>query len=121
MDKRQQRREQILKEMAGIECMEKGRLTPEYRESVREGQKVLLGPYYKHQCWEGGHNKSRRVPVEDAEALGQAVEGYQRFTALAQEYADLTIAMTREQTSGTRSKKKPSLRSRRSSRRPKLS
>ena len=121
MDKRQHRREQILREMAAIEHMEKGRLTPEYRQSTRQGKRVQLGPYYKHQCWENGANKSRRVPAEEAPALEQAVDGYQRFTALAREYAELTIAMTRERTAGVRSKKKPNSRSRRFSARPQRS
>ncbi len=107
MDKRQKRREDILREMAGIERMEKGRLTPEYRETEREGRKIRLGPYYKHQCWIDGANQSRRVPAEEAEALSEAVDGYQRFKELSEEYAELTVAMTQEQTAGSGRKKKP--------------
>ena len=107
MNKRQKRREEILKEMAGIERMEKGRLTPEYREIEREGKKIRRGPYYKHQCWVNGANQSRRVRVEEAEALSEAVDGYHRFKELAEEYAELTIAITHEKAAGSGSKKKP--------------
>ena len=107
MNKLQKRREQILQEMAGIQQMEKGRLTPEYREGMQDGKRVKLGPYYKHQCWEDGRNRSRRVPAQEAESLREAVEGYHHFRDLADEYAELTIQMTRQQTDRSGSKKKP--------------
>jgi hypothetical protein len=100
------RRKQVLKRMAQIDCMEKGRLTEEYRERYRDGQTVRLGPYYKHQRWEDGRNVSRRVPTTEAEPLRKAVEGYHEFEALADEYAQITIEMTR-QTKNDDSKKKP--------------
>ncbi len=53
------RRKQILKQMAQIECMEKGQLTEEFRERLREGEVVRLGPYHKHQRWEDGRNRAR--------------------------------------------------------------
>jgi hypothetical protein len=107
MSRQQKRRERILREIAGIDRMEKGRLTAEYRESIRGGKTVRQGPYYKHQCWEDGRNLSRRVPAEEAEALREAVEGYHAFKELSAEYADLTIQMTRKQTGVPRGKKKP--------------
>jgi hypothetical protein len=107
MSRSQKRRQQILQEMAGIEQMEKGRLSAEYRESIRDGQRVKLGPYYKHQCWEDGQNRSRRVPAEQAEQLREAVEGYHQFRQLADEYVELTIQMTRQQAQGSQGKKKP--------------
>jgi len=106
MNKQQKRRKQILQEMAGIDRMEKGRLTAEYRESVREGKSIRKGPYYKHQCWEAGRNISRRVPVEEAGDLREAVEGYHQFRHLSDEYAELTIQNTRKQTGAPRCKKK---------------
>ena len=102
-----QRREKILAEMAQIERMERGKLTAEYRERAREGQTVVLGPYYKYQCWQDGRNVSRRVPAEEAEALQEAVDGYHHFRDLADEYAELTIQITRERTDRSRAKKKP--------------
>jgi hypothetical protein len=107
MKSKERRRRQILKEMAQIDCMEKGRLTAEYRQSVREGKAVELGPYYKHQRWENGRNLSRRVPAGEAQRLRKAVESYHRFQTLASEYAELTIDMTRQAAATQRSKKKP--------------
>ena len=107
--KHEKRRRQILKEMANLTCMEKGSLTEEYRESHKDGKKVRLGPYYKHQRWEAGRNVSRRVPVVEAEKTKKAVDGYHRFEKLAKEYADITIEMTRQATENDDSKRKPRL------------
>ncbi len=101
----QDRRRQILDQMAQIECMEKGRLSEEYREKHKDGERVRLGPYYKHQCWENGRNASRRVPAAEVEELRDAVDGYHRFRELADEYVEVTVEMTRE--SGDEGKKKP--------------
>ena len=105
MKKQQRRKDQILQEMAGIERMEKGRLTAEFRESTQDGKVVKRGPYYKHQCWDQGHNLSRRVPAKDAPDLQEAVEGYHHFKQLSEEYADLTIEMTRTQAGVPKGKK----------------
>jgi len=102
----QNRRQQILVEMAQIDHMEKGRLTEEYRDTYKDGKPVKLGPYYKYQRWEDGKNVSRRVPAVQAEELRQAVEGYHRFKALAEEYAELTVKQTHAE-SGDAGKKKP--------------
>ncbi len=99
------KRKQILKQMARISCMEKGKLNEEYRERTRDGQIVRLGPYYKHQRWEDGHNVSRRVPATQVEELRKAVEGYHEFEDLAKEYTQTTIAMTRHTDSEERKKK----------------
>ena len=102
----QNRRQQILVEMAQISTMEKGRLTEEYRESYKDGKPIKLGPYYKYQRWEDGKNISRRIPTAQVEELRLAVEDYHRFRALADEYAELTVLATRA-ASTTQSKKKP--------------
>ena len=92
----QEKRRQILEQMAKIECMEKGRLSEEYRETHKDGKMVRLGPYYKHQCWEDGRNASRRVPAAEVERLREGVDGYHRFRELADEFVVATVEMTRE-------------------------
>jgi len=86
--------------------MEKGTLTAEYRERIKDGKTVHLGPYYKHQAWDDGRNVSRRIPVADAESINKAVDGYHEFQRLSDEYARITIEMTRESKTDS-SKKKP--------------
>lgn len=93
----QEKREQILKQMAQIDSMAKGSMNAEFRETTKKnGEKVQLGPYYKHQRWENGRNVTRRVPASEAEQLQKAVDGYHRFRQLADEYAEVTVAMTQE-------------------------
>lgn len=91
-----QQRRDLLREMSLIERMEFGSLTEEYREAKGGGETVRNGPYYKHQRWEDGRNRSRRVPAEEAEALREAVEGRQRFESLSAEFVELTVASTRK-------------------------
>ncbi len=105
--KPQERRAQILQEIARIDRMERGRLTAEYRETVRNGKTVRTGPYFKHQRWEDGRNQSRRVPAAQAEQLRSDVEAYHHFETLSREYAQITIEMTREADTSDDTKKKP--------------
>jgi len=96
-EKSAQQRRNLLQEMSLIERMEFGSLAEEYRETTGTGgQTERKGPYFKHQKWEDGHNRSRRVPAEEAEALRQALEGRQRFESLSAEFVELTVASTRK-------------------------
>ncbi|MCK5132946.1 MAG: hypothetical protein KAR40_12435 [Candidatus Sabulitectum sp.] len=93
----QEKRKQILKQMAQIDSMAKGSMNAEYRETIKKnGEKVQLGPYYKYQRWENGRNVTRRVPAEEAEQLKKAVDGYHRFLELADEFVAITVEMTKE-------------------------
>ena len=89
----QARRQTVLEQMARITHMERGRLSAEYRPG--SGGSKERGPYYKHQVWEKGRNVSRRVVAEQAAALQEAIEGYERFEQLADDYVEATVAMTR--------------------------
>ena|SRR5438067_2075030 len=88
------KREQILQEMETIGRMAYGSLQSETRPSKR-GPGQQRGPYYKHQVWEDGQNVTRRIPVEEADDLAQAIEGRKRFEKLAQDYIDTTVALTK--------------------------
>lgn len=82
--------------MSLIERMEFGSLAEEYRVVAgTDGQTARLGPYFKHQEWLNGRNHSRRVPVQEAKDLSQALEGRQRFESLSAEFIELTVASTR--------------------------
>jgi hypothetical protein len=89
-------RQELLLEMARIERMETGSLSEEYREVPGSGgPPQRQGPYFKHQAWVSGRNRSRRVPASEAPALREAVEGRQRFESLSAEFIELTVAATR--------------------------
>ena len=91
----QQRRE-LLRKMSLIDRMEFGSLAEEYRDTAgTDGQTVRNGPYFKHQVWEDGRNRSRRVPAQEAKELREALEGRQSFESLSAEFIELTVASTR--------------------------
>ena len=76
--------------------MERGTLTEDYRvRADGQGGKVKSGPYFKHQIWEGGGNKSRRVPSEEAPQLRQDIENYKRFSELSDSYVKIAIEHSR--------------------------
>ena len=59
------------------------------------GGKVKVGPYFKHQIWEAGGNRSRRVPSEETPQLRQDIENYKRFAELSDSYVNLAIERSR--------------------------
>ena len=63
----------ILQQIADIQSMERGKLS-----IIKEG---ASGPFYKLQAREKGKNLTRYVPREQAPAVQEAIEGYQRFEA----------------------------------------
>ena len=79
----------ILKQMAQIRRMERGKLC-----QMRQGPS---GPYYSHQTWEKGCNVVRYVPCHRVPFLQSAIAGYQDYLKLTQAYADLIIARTRQE------------------------
>jgi hypothetical protein len=78
---------QILEKIAQITEMERGTLCPMKRKNKT---------YYNHQIWQKGGNTSRYVPAHKVSHLKKALQNYQRFQVLSQQYADLIIAKTRE-------------------------
>ena len=79
----------VLRDIAQIQHMERGALSV-----IRQGPD---GPYYNHQCYEGGRNVSRYVPSSEVSEIREAIEGYHRFQELAQQYAQLVVEKTRAQ------------------------
>ena len=71
--------------MACIERMERGKLC-----------QMTGRPHYNLQVWRNGKNEVRYVRQEEVQALQEAIDGYNRYMALAQQYADLIIARTRQ-------------------------
>ena len=82
--------------------MERGKLTV-----MREGPE---GPYYKHQAWENGQNLSRYVSRDQAAAVQEAIDGYQKFQELTEQYAQAVIDKTRAELAAHSKKKTYHLR-----------
>jgi hypothetical protein len=52
-------------------------------------------PHYNHQTWQDGRNVVRYVPAEEVSSLQEAIDCYNLFTRLAEQYADEIIRQTR--------------------------
>lgn len=76
--------EQILRDIAKIQTMERGTLCP-----------MKGGAYFNHQTWQQGRNHVRYVPQADVPAVRKAIAGYRRFLLLTQQYADIIIQRSR--------------------------
>ena len=83
--------------------MERGKLSV-----IRESPS---GPFYKLQARENGRNRTRYVPRDQAPAVQEAIEGYQRFEALSEQYARLVIDKTRAEIAASSKKTNPRPRS----------
>ena len=82
--------ERLLAEMASIGRMCRGKVS--VRRQGKSG-----GEYFVLQCWRGGGNQCRYVHPARRAAYEQACEGYRRFMALAESYADIVIARTEKE------------------------
>ena len=108
------KRQQILQEMEQIQSMELGSIQEESRPSQHNPDQTV-GPYFKHQVWESGRNRTRRIPAEQVAPLVQAIGSRKRFEQLAGEFIDTTVAMTRAQGSPLAESKKNATSSKRPS------
>lgn len=84
--KQTRRIQRLLEQMACIERMERGKICP-----------MTGRPHYNHQTWAEGRNVVRYVPAEDVASLQEAIDGYNLFRKLAEEYADEIIRRTRQE------------------------
>ena len=84
--------QRLLAEMASIGRMCRGKVS--VRRQGKSG-----GEYFVLQCWHGGGNQCRYVHPARRAAYEQACEGYRRFMALAEAYADIVIARTERELS----------------------
>ena len=89
----------LLKQISDITTMQRGKLTEEYRtRPAKSGTDAIrLGPYFKLQAWENGHNVSRRVPVSEVPTLKEDLANFERFNQLTSELAEEIITRTRAQ------------------------
>ncbi len=87
--------QRLLERMAAIERMERGKICP-----------MAGRPHYNHQTWQDGRNIVRYVPEDERAALQQAIDGYNLFRTLADEYVDEIIRRTRLERANNRKRKK---------------
>lgn len=76
----------LLERMARIARMERGKL-------CRMGDR----PHYNHQTWQDGRNVVRYVPAGEMGFLQEAIDGYEQFKTLAEQYATEVIKQTQRE------------------------
>lgn len=91
----EQQREQTLEQMRSIDRLRRGFLSRQFFKRKRGSETVMQGPYFVLQSFLNGKKRSERVPAAAATAVGQQVENYQRFQALAERFVQLTEQITR--------------------------
>ena len=79
--------ESLIEQILQIQRMEHASLS-----IIRQGPN---GPYYNLNSWEGGQNQCRYLPQEKVPAVQQAIQGYQKYQQLTQQYAEQVIEQTR--------------------------
>jgi hypothetical protein len=93
--------QQLLAQIIAIEHMETGKLST----YTPPGRSADSGPYYKLQSWINGKNQTRHVRPEELPALKEALEGYQHYKQLTEQYAQKVIQRTRQELSANVKKK----------------
>ncbi len=93
----------LLQEAAQIPRLERGKLS-----IIGEGPN---GPYYNHQHRVHGRNVSRYIPREQVPAIQEAIDGYQRFHSLIEQYVDRVVEETRSGIAANSKKKTLRLKS----------
>jgi hypothetical protein len=89
------RRDQILMEMQSIREMIRGKISMQSMKRIgADGSVTVRGPYAVFQRWLDGENQSQRIPKDELPAIAKAVDGYQLFVQLADEFASLTEVLT---------------------------
>ena len=80
-----ERQEEILREMASIQLMARGKL-------CAMGASKAGKTFYSHQSWRNGRNVTTYVPADKVEHVRAATAGYRRFMELVEEYVDIMEA-----------------------------
>jgi hypothetical protein len=93
-------REQILREIAAMTTLERGKLCAMQAKSGRT--------YHNLQFWSGGRNRCEYVAQDQVGAVREAVDNYGRYRELTEEYAALAERQTREARTAGGAKKKAS-------------
>ena len=105
------RRDEIISEIQSIRELIRGKISLQsLKRTAADGSVKERGPYAIFQRWLDGRNHSQRISKEDLPAMARAVDGYQRFVALTDEFASLTETLTQRNS--------PLLPSKKNSRKP---
>lgn len=116
-----QKRSGLLDQMAGLDRMERGRLSEQFLKGQKDGQPVTWGPYYVLQRRLGQQIVKERVPLERVPTIQADIQRHEEFQKLADRYAEITEEMTHLEDTDPELKKKSSPTKPISSKKPKRS
>jgi hypothetical protein len=122
LDALRKRREEILKELAGLEQIRRGSVTQQYFEGTRkDGTKTRRGPYPLLTFKEKGKTVSRRIKDSQVESVYESqIQGFRRFQELTGELVGIgeqisDLALSEQGVKKTSKRKSRSKRTRKSS------
>ena len=87
----------LLQQAAQIIRLERGNLS-----IIRESPN---GAFYNHQSRKNGKNVSRYIPRDQVPAVREAIDGYQKFASLIEQYVDQMVEKTRSDIAADSKKK----------------
>lgn len=96
-------RKSALDELALLTSIELGTLSEFHRiKPATDGSSaVRSGPYFKHQRWENGRNRSTYIPSDQVESLRQDLENGKRFQQITADLAAAAIQQSRARRSAS--------------------
>lgn len=103
----QERREQILRDMAGLDRLRRGSFSRQFFGGRSAASPTRQGPYFVLQGYLQGRKFSERIPAAQAPQTETLVANYKHFQALAEAFITVTDQITRRAASGGDAKKKP--------------
>ena len=90
MATRQERKFELLDEIAQIGSMRRGQLSEQFYEKANaKGERVRTGPYYVWQAWVKGKKRSIRIPKNEVDAVRRELDAHKRYKLLCEELADV--------------------------------
>ena len=87
----QNRRDEIIKELASLPPMRKGSVIPQWLQTVRkDGSKTKRGPYLVYSYKDKNKTISKRVPRQQEELYRKQIQAFRRFQKLSAELVEIS-------------------------------
>ncbi|MCX7048802.1 MAG: hypothetical protein NTX50_25360 [Candidatus Sumerlaeota bacterium] len=87
----QNRRDEIIKELASLPPMRKGSITQQWLQTVRkDGSKTRRGPYLVYSYKDKNKTISKRVPRQQEDLYRRQIESFRRFQKLSAELVQIS-------------------------------
>lgn len=104
----EQRRREILAELAGLDRIRRGSVTEQYVEAAgRRGRRLRRGPYPLYSFKTRGRTVSRRIRADQAAAYREQIAAGRRFQELTHELMELGEALCERDLRADAEKKTP--------------